>query len=131
MYTQVSVCVFDSAWNVQKMTDYAKFFSFFSFFCYAKKKQELGRDVCVLGWGGAIYFISLKGCMYVCVCVKFAHACIQVNIEIHRFIFLKILLQVTCFTSFVFLKKCVRYANTSDNERDVGIIHHKKMFSAL
>ena len=85
------------------------------------------------GGGGASIFHFLERvcvceCLSVClsVCVKFEHACIQINIEIHRFIFLKILLQVTCFTSFVFLKKCVRYANTSDNERDVGIIHHKK-----
>ena len=71
-------------------------------------------------------------CVCVCVCVKFAHACIQINIELHRFIFKKILLQVTCFTSFVFLKKCVRYANTSDNETDVGIIQKKsKKISTL
>ena len=55
MYTQVSVCVFDSAWNVRKMTDYAKFFFFFffSFFCYAKKsKSWVGMCVCVGGGGG-------------------------------------------------------------------------------
>ena len=42
MYTQVSVCVFDSAWNVQKMTDYAKFFSFFSLFFVTLKKARVG-----------------------------------------------------------------------------------------
>ena len=51
MYTQVSGCVFDSAWNMQKMTDYAKFFV-----CYAKKsKSRVGMCVCWGGGGGGQY----------------------------------------------------------------------------